>query len=192
MDAVWRALRGGPAEAFLAAVDLIVSVRTELLDSRPEVVVQSVLPVAVTFCPPGPGKAAAAVRYLASAGRGVELRRDDRSGRLPRRRSGELDAPGRQPAAPSLVSAFAGKGVILRRAARRGFPAPPRRLLAGGRVLCGLCRRGAAAGRILSRRRLPHPTILASTITSSSRLRAANTAAPTSRRLDARRPGKGT
>ena len=57
VDAVWRALRGGPAEAFLAAVDLIVSVRTELLDSRPEVGVQSVLPVAVTFCPPGPAEA---------------------------------------------------------------------------------------------------------------------------------------
>jgi hypothetical protein len=43
VDAVWRAIRPTPGESFLAAVDLIVSVRTDLLESWPGVVVQSIL-----------------------------------------------------------------------------------------------------------------------------------------------------
>ena len=41
VDAVWRAIRPAPGDNFLAAVDLIVSVRTDLLDSQPAVMVQS-------------------------------------------------------------------------------------------------------------------------------------------------------
>jgi hypothetical protein len=44
VDAVWRGIRPTSSEKFLAAVDLIVSVRTGLLDSRPELSVQSVIP----------------------------------------------------------------------------------------------------------------------------------------------------
>ena len=44
VDAVWRTTAPTPADNFLAAVDLIVSVRTPLLDSHPELVVQSVVP----------------------------------------------------------------------------------------------------------------------------------------------------
>lgn len=47
VDAVWRALPSivAPAEV-LAAVDLILSVRTDLLDTRPELAVRSTLPAA--------------------------------------------------------------------------------------------------------------------------------------------------
>jgi hypothetical protein len=41
VDLLWRAIRPTSAEKFLAAVDLIVSVRTQLLESRPVVEVQS-------------------------------------------------------------------------------------------------------------------------------------------------------
>jgi hypothetical protein len=49
VDAVWRALRPGPAHEFLAAVELIVSVRTELLSSPAKVSVWSYLPGGTTF-----------------------------------------------------------------------------------------------------------------------------------------------
>ena len=44
IDLVWRTIRPGGVDRFLAAVDLIVSLRTERLESRPEVVVESLLP----------------------------------------------------------------------------------------------------------------------------------------------------
>jgi len=44
VDALWRAVAPAVGDRFLAAADLIVSVRTHLLDSRPELAVQSVLP----------------------------------------------------------------------------------------------------------------------------------------------------
>jgi hypothetical protein len=44
VDALWRAVAPAAGDQFLAAADLIVSVRTDLLDSRPELGVQSVLP----------------------------------------------------------------------------------------------------------------------------------------------------
>jgi len=44
VDALWRAVAPAAGDKFLAAADLIVSVRTDLLDSRPELAVQSVLP----------------------------------------------------------------------------------------------------------------------------------------------------
>ncbi len=49
VDAVWRALRPGSADEFLAAVELIVSVRTELLDSPAVAFVQSELPGGAMF-----------------------------------------------------------------------------------------------------------------------------------------------
>jgi hypothetical protein len=44
VDVVWRAIAPTTSGNFLAAVDLIVSVRTHLLDIHPEVAVQSVVP----------------------------------------------------------------------------------------------------------------------------------------------------
>ncbi len=44
VDGVWRATASAADDAFLAAMDLIVSVRTHLLDARPDVAVQSIVP----------------------------------------------------------------------------------------------------------------------------------------------------
>lgn len=44
VDALWRATAPAAADEFLAALDLVVSVRTQLLDSRPELLVQSAIP----------------------------------------------------------------------------------------------------------------------------------------------------
>jgi len=44
VDALWRAIAPAAADVFLAAVDLVVSVRTDVLDSRPELPVQSTVP----------------------------------------------------------------------------------------------------------------------------------------------------
>jgi hypothetical protein len=44
VDALWRATAPVAADVFLAAVDLVVSVRTDVLDSRPELPVQSMVP----------------------------------------------------------------------------------------------------------------------------------------------------
>ena len=44
VDALWRAVAPAVGDKFLAAADLIISVRTHLLDSRPELAVQGVLP----------------------------------------------------------------------------------------------------------------------------------------------------
>jgi hypothetical protein len=49
VDAVWRALRPGPADRFLAAVELIVSVRTELPNSPAIAFAQSELPGGAMF-----------------------------------------------------------------------------------------------------------------------------------------------
>ncbi len=49
VDAVWRALRPGPADAFLAAIELIVSVRMELLDGPAELLIESRLPGEAMF-----------------------------------------------------------------------------------------------------------------------------------------------
>jgi len=46
VDAMWRATDARPGDPFAVAVDLIVSVRTESSDVRPELCVQSVLPAA--------------------------------------------------------------------------------------------------------------------------------------------------
>ncbi len=43
MDAMWRAVPPGANDRFLAAVDLVVSVRTELFDVEPRLVVQSIV-----------------------------------------------------------------------------------------------------------------------------------------------------
>ena len=43
IDAVWRAIRPARGDRFLAGVELIVSARTDLLDSRPAVVVENAL-----------------------------------------------------------------------------------------------------------------------------------------------------
>jgi hypothetical protein len=50
LDVVWRVRAPAPGDGFLAAVDLIVSVRTSLLDVRPEVSVRSALPACEIFC----------------------------------------------------------------------------------------------------------------------------------------------
>jgi len=44
VDALWRVRPPAPGDRFLAAVDLIVSVRTSLLDARPELSVRSRIP----------------------------------------------------------------------------------------------------------------------------------------------------
>ncbi len=49
VDAVWRAIAPAAADRFLAAVDLIVSVRTHLLDAHPDLAVESVLPAGDVF-----------------------------------------------------------------------------------------------------------------------------------------------
>jgi hypothetical protein len=49
VDAVWRAVAPRPSDRFLAAVDLIVSVRTESLDSPSEMVAESLLAVPEAF-----------------------------------------------------------------------------------------------------------------------------------------------
>jgi hypothetical protein len=45
-DVLWRALPPDTAQGVLAAIDLVVSVRTSLLESRPELVVRSRIPAA--------------------------------------------------------------------------------------------------------------------------------------------------
>src|SRR3989304_2022480 len=44
VDALWRMVNPQPGDTFLSALDLIVSVRTYLLESRPEIAVESRLP----------------------------------------------------------------------------------------------------------------------------------------------------
>ena len=46
VDALWRVASPAPGEPFVAAVELLVSVRTRALDSRPELAVQSRVPAA--------------------------------------------------------------------------------------------------------------------------------------------------
>jgi hypothetical protein len=49
IDALWRVAARLPSDTFLAAVDLIVSVRTRSLNVQPELPVQSVVPASQTF-----------------------------------------------------------------------------------------------------------------------------------------------
>ena len=49
VDALWRVVTPEPGEKFMAAVDLIVSVRTQQLDAWPEVAVQSSFPACETL-----------------------------------------------------------------------------------------------------------------------------------------------
>jgi hypothetical protein len=49
VDAVWRAVAPAAAANSLAAVDLIVSVRTHLLDTHPNLAVESVVPASDVF-----------------------------------------------------------------------------------------------------------------------------------------------
>jgi hypothetical protein len=58
VDTVWRAVAPAAPAQFLAAVDLIVSVRTHLLDMRPDLAVQSVIPSSDVFRLPNSRSAA--------------------------------------------------------------------------------------------------------------------------------------
>ena len=49
VEVLWRVFGPAPSEEFLAAVELVVSVRTHVLESRPELAVQSDLPVCETL-----------------------------------------------------------------------------------------------------------------------------------------------
>ena len=58
VDAVWRAVAPAASAQFLAAVDLIVSVRTHLLNMRPDLAVESVIPSSDVFRLPNSRSAA--------------------------------------------------------------------------------------------------------------------------------------
>ncbi len=49
VDCLWRAMPSGAGDQFLAAVDLVVSVRTHALDSHPELAVSSAVPANEVF-----------------------------------------------------------------------------------------------------------------------------------------------
>jgi hypothetical protein len=52
VDVLWRATAPQPTDPFLAAIELIVSVRTDALDSHPELRVQSVIPASEVLALP--------------------------------------------------------------------------------------------------------------------------------------------
>ena len=49
VDCLWRAMPSGAGDQFLAAVELVVSVRTRAFDSQPELAVSSVVPAKEVF-----------------------------------------------------------------------------------------------------------------------------------------------
>ena len=67
VDALWRAIAPATPDKFLAGVDLIVSVRTHLLDAHPNLAVQSVVPASDVFRLAGPCGAACEPLALSAA-----------------------------------------------------------------------------------------------------------------------------
>ena len=169
VDAVWRAIETAASDAFLAAFDLVVSVRTDLLQSRPAVVVQSALAASEIFRltsvnPPGSRQvnlsSPAALLLGPSDGPGCVLVRLGNSElsycEMIHPADFHEDEIAREPRGGGMIRLrhrlfpeSLEKGVILRARVRRSLAAAAGRSANFRRLLCRIRRRRAAPGIIL-------------------------------------------